>query len=129
MPEPVTPIPRSTAVDSAPAFLRDGYVFGQRSFAELGADAFHIRLLGQPATFVLAALSCVDYVTTFETDTPAPLLELLEPEIYVKGGDYSPDMLAETRVVEGYGGQVRILDYLRDHSTTAVVAKIREQGS
>lgn len=76
---------------------------------------------------VLAALSCVDYVTTFETDTPAPLLELLEPEIYVKGGDYSPDMLAETRVVEAYGGQVRILDYLRDHSTTAVVAKIREQ--
>lgn len=78
---------------------------------------------------VLAALSCVDYVTTFATDTPAPLLKLLEPEIYVKGGDYSPDMLAETRVVEAYGGQVRILDYLRDHSTTAVVARIREQRS
>lgn len=55
MPDHFTPIPRTRAVDSAPAFLQDGYVFGQRRFAELGADAFHMRLLGQPATFVRGA--------------------------------------------------------------------------
>lgn len=74
---------------------------------------------------VIAALSCVDYVTVFDTDTPIPLIEALRPDIYAKGGDYSPEMLAETAVVEACGGQVRILDYVADHSTTAVVERIR----
>ena len=37
---------------------------------------------------VLAALSCVDYVTVFDTDTPIPLLERIRPDVYAKGGDY-----------------------------------------
>ncbi len=74
---------------------------------------------------VLAALSCVDYVTVFETDTPIPLLELLQPDVYAKGGDYTPEMLAETAVVRAYGGEVRILDFVKDRSTTDVVRKIR----
>lgn len=74
---------------------------------------------------VLAALSCVDYVTVFETDTPIPLLERLKPDVYAKGGDYSPEMMAETAVVRGYGGKVTILDYVASHSTTEVVTRIR----
>jgi D-beta-D-heptose 7-phosphate kinase / D-beta-D-heptose 1-phosphate adenosyltransferase len=74
---------------------------------------------------VLAALSCVDYVTIFDSDTPIPLIERLHPEIYAKGGDYTPDMLAETAVVRACGGEVRILDYVAAHSTTAVVGRIR----
>lgn len=74
---------------------------------------------------VLAALSCVDYVTVFDSDTPIPLLERLRPEVYAKGGDYTPDMLEETAVVERYGGQVRIMDYVSAQSTTAVVERIR----
>lgn len=74
---------------------------------------------------VLAALSCVDYVTVFDSDTPIPLLERLRPEVYAKGGDYTPDMLAEAAVVERYGGQVRIMDYVSAQSTTAVVQRIR----
>jgi len=74
---------------------------------------------------VLAALSCVDYVTVFDSDTPIPLLERLRPEVYAKGGDYTPDMLRETAVVEHYGGQVRIMDYVSAQSTTAVVERIR----
>ena len=74
---------------------------------------------------VLAALSCVDYVTVFDTDTPIPLIESLRPDIYAKGGDYSPQMLAETPVVHACGGQVRILDYVPDHSTTEVARRIR----
>ncbi len=77
---------------------------------------------------VLAALSCVDYVTVFDTDTPIPLLERLRPDVYAKGGDYSPEMMAETAVVLGYGGQVRILDYVASHSTTEVVSRIRSQN-
>ena len=74
---------------------------------------------------VLAALSCVDYVTVFATDTPIPLLERIRPDIYAKGGDYTVERLPEAQVVQSYGGQVRILDYLPDYSTTSVVDRIR----
>ena len=73
---------------------------------------------------MLAALSCVDYVTIFETDTPIPLIEVLRPDVYTKGGDYTPQMLEETEAVEAYGGIVEILDYVADHSTSALVERI-----
>ncbi|WP_163164852.1 D-glycero-beta-D-manno-heptose 1-phosphate adenylyltransferase [Arthrobacter sp. Alg241-R88] len=75
---------------------------------------------------VVAALSCVDYVTVFDTPTAAPLIAQLRPEVYAKGGDYTPEMLAETPAVEEYGGRVAILDYVAERSTTAVVKRIRE---
>ncbi len=78
---------------------------------------------------VIAALSCVDYVTSFGTDNPIPLIDSLQPDIYAKGGDYSTEMLDETQAVEAHGGTVRILDYVADHSTTAVVEKIQTQTS
>lgn len=77
---------------------------------------------------VIAALSCVDYVTVFDTDTPIPLINELRPEVYAKGGDYSPQMLAETPAVEAHGGTVSILDYVADQSTSAVVRRIRDSG-
>jgi D-beta-D-heptose 7-phosphate kinase/D-beta-D-heptose 1-phosphate adenosyltransferase len=77
---------------------------------------------------VIAALSCVDHVTVFDTPTPIPLIELLKPDVYAKGGDYTPGMLAETVAVERYGGTVSILDYVPEHSTTAVLERIRAAG-
>ncbi|MGO4237577.1 D-glycero-beta-D-manno-heptose 1-phosphate adenylyltransferase [Pseudarthrobacter sp. YAF2] len=75
---------------------------------------------------VVAALSCVDYVTVFDTPTAVPLIRRLRPEVYAKGGDYTPGMLAETPAVEEYGGRVAILDYVAERSTTAVVNRIRD---
>ncbi|HEV7949718.1 MAG TPA: D-glycero-beta-D-manno-heptose 1-phosphate adenylyltransferase [Glaciihabitans sp.] len=74
---------------------------------------------------VVAALDCVDYVTVFDSDTPVPLIERLHPDVYAKGGDYTPEMLAETPVVQSYGGRVQILDYVSEHSTTETVNRIR----
>jgi len=74
---------------------------------------------------VLSGLSCVDHLTVFDEDTPAALLERLRPEIYAKGGDHRAELLAETAVVAGYGGEVRILSYLPDRSTSAVISRIR----
>jgi rfaE bifunctional protein kinase chain/domain/rfaE bifunctional protein nucleotidyltransferase chain/domain len=74
---------------------------------------------------VLAALSCVDHVTTFAADTTSGLITRLRPDVYAKGGDYTPEMLPETPAVRAYGGEVRILDYLPDRSTTAVLQRIR----
>lgn len=76
---------------------------------------------------VIEALSCVDYVTVFDTDTPVPLIEALRPEIYAKGGDYTEQMLAETASVQAHGGRVRILDYVSDHSTTEVLRRMRQR--
>ncbi len=82
---------------------------------------------------ILAALACVDYVTIFGEPTAGPLVELLRPAIYVKGGDYAsadsnkPDLdrLPEARVVQGYGGIVRLIPYVPHHSTTELIAAIK----
>jgi bifunctional ADP-heptose synthase (sugar kinase/adenylyltransferase) len=68
----------------------------------------------------------VDYVTIFDTPTASPLIRQIQPDIYAKGGDYTPEMLAETDAVEEYGGRVVILDYVAERSTTAVVQRIRD---
>ena len=70
-------------------------------------------------------IDCVDLVTAFTQDTPARLIEMVRPDVYTKGGDYTPQMLPETPIVERLGGEVRVLDYLSDHSTTAIVGRIR----
>ncbi|WP_158590008.1 D-glycero-beta-D-manno-heptose 1-phosphate adenylyltransferase [Amnibacterium setariae] len=77
---------------------------------------------------LVAELSCVDYVTVFSTDTPIALIERIEPDVYAKGGDYVPEMLEETAVVEAHGGEVRILDYVSPHSTTDLIARVRAAG-
>jgi rfaE bifunctional protein nucleotidyltransferase chain/domain len=75
---------------------------------------------------VIAALSCVDYVTVFDSPTAIPLIDQLRPDVYAKGGDYTPEMLEETKSVEDHGGRVAILDYVAERSTTAVVRRIRD---
>ena len=82
---------------------------------------------------ILAALSCIDYVTIFGEPTAGPLVALLQPAIYVKGGDYAseqggvPDAkrLPETKVVQAYGGIVRLIPYLPHHSTTELIEEIK----
>lgn len=82
---------------------------------------------------LLAALAFVDYVTIFSEPTAGPLVEQSRPAIYVKGGDYAqvrsqqpdPRRLPEARVVEGYGGMVRLIPYLPHHSTTALIEAIK----
>jgi D-beta-D-heptose 7-phosphate kinase / D-beta-D-heptose 1-phosphate adenosyltransferase len=74
---------------------------------------------------VLAALSYVDYVTTFDTDSPRELISEIRPDIYVKGGDYTRETLPETNLVESLGGAVCILPFVEDRSTTNLIARIR----
>lgn len=78
---------------------------------------------------VLAALSCVDYVTVFHEDTPRALIRRLRPDVYAKGGDYTAEMLPETPDVRAAGGQVVILDYVSDHSTTEIIGRIRSSAT
>ena len=74
---------------------------------------------------VLAALSSVDYIVPFEEDTPDELIRAIRPDVFVKGGDYTRETLPETELVEALGGEVRILPYIDDRSTTGVIERIR----
>ena len=78
---------------------------------------------------VLAELSAVDYVTVFSSDTPARLIAAVEPDVYAKGGDYTAAMLPETPIVEAHGGEVRIVDYVRTHSTSEIIARAQALGA
>lgn len=74
---------------------------------------------------VIAALESVSLVTFFDEDTPVQLLSELAPHIYVKGGDYDMRTLAETALVEGYGGRALAIPFVDGYSTSALVRKIR----
>ena len=82
----------------------------------------------QDRAAMLAALQCVDVVTFFDQDTPYQLIELLRPDILVKGGDYDMAKLPETALVQSWGGKAVAIDFEFDRSTTALVKKIRQTG-
>lgn len=74
---------------------------------------------------MLSGLKAVDYTVIFEEDTPEELIATLKPSIHVKGGDYKKEDLPETKIVESYGGEVRILSFVEGKSTTNIVKKIQ----
>ena len=76
--------------------------------------------------YVLAALEAVDAVVEFDQDTPLELVQLLEPDVIVKGGDYSPDTVVGADVVRAReGGRVVIVPIVPGHSTTSTIEKLR----
>jgi bifunctional ADP-heptose synthase (sugar kinase/adenylyltransferase) len=74
---------------------------------------------------MLAALESVSLVTWFDEDTPVQLLTDLRPAIYVKGGDYAMETLAESQLVAQWGGLALAIPFLAGYSTTSLVRKIR----
>ena len=73
--------------------------------------------------FMLAHLASVDYVVLFSEDTPLELIRVLEPDVLVKGGDWTPDKIVGADLVQARGGKVLSLPLLGDFSTTAWLAK------
>jgi rfaE bifunctional protein nucleotidyltransferase chain/domain len=78
---------------------------------------------------VLAALACVSLVVIFEGRTPVELIRTLRPELYVKGGDYDMEQLEETKLVRSWGGRSLAMSFVNGYSTTALVGRIRAQGT
>jgi bifunctional ADP-heptose synthase (sugar kinase/adenylyltransferase) len=69
----------------------------------------------------------VDHIVAFDEDTAAELARAVRPHVFVKGGDYTLERLPEAAVVHALGGEVRILPYVRDRSTTSLIARVRER--
>ena len=114
-------------------YLEKARALGDALFVGLNGDASSARLKGRGRPLVpaqerarlLAALDTVDAVVIFDQDTADSLLGALQPEIYVKGGDYAHKNLPERPTVEAYGGRVELIDYLPGHSTSELIQKIR----
>ncbi len=128
-------------------YLAAARAMGDVLVVGVNADASTRRLKGPARPIVpqaeraemLAGLACVDFVTIFDEDTAEELVRALQPEVYVKGGDYTIDSgdgtasaspmakpLPEAAVVRGYGGRVALIPYVPGHSTTELLARIVE---
>jgi rfaE bifunctional protein nucleotidyltransferase chain/domain len=77
---------------------------------------------------VIAALESVSMVTWFDENTPLEIITELKPDTLVKGGDYDMRTLAETAVLESYGGNAVAIAFVQGYSTTALVQKIRSSS-
>jgi D-glycero-beta-D-manno-heptose 1-phosphate adenylyltransferase len=73
---------------------------------------------------VMAALSCVDYVTIFDESTPREIIVALLPDVLVKGGDWDIDRIVGRDEVEAAGGKVLSLPFVEGCSTSDVIERI-----
>jgi rfaE bifunctional protein nucleotidyltransferase chain/domain len=99
----------------------------------LNSDASARKLKGegrpvmdeQSRALMLASLLVVDAVVIFEEDTPLNLIELIKPDVLVKGGDYTLEQIVGAKEVVAFGGRVAINPLVAGFSTTGIISKIR----
>jgi D-beta-D-heptose 7-phosphate kinase/D-beta-D-heptose 1-phosphate adenosyltransferase len=116
------------------AYLRAARALGDRLVVAVNDDDSVRRLKGEGRPInpladrmaMLAALEMVDWVVPFSEDTPARLIGRLLPDMLVKGGDYKPEAIAGHDAVVAAGGEVRVLDFVAGHSTTALLEAMRK---
>jgi rfaE bifunctional protein nucleotidyltransferase chain/domain len=77
---------------------------------------------------IVAALRSVDYVITFSEPNVERLLLQLKPDVHCKGTDYTVETVPERETVKGYGGRIAIVGDPKDHSTKAVLGKLRSSN-
>jgi D-beta-D-heptose 7-phosphate kinase / D-beta-D-heptose 1-phosphate adenosyltransferase len=75
---------------------------------------------------VLEELESIDYVISFDDDTPIPLLEAIRPDVLVKGADYTKEQVVGWQVVEAYGGRIALAPLIDGRSTSSVIQRILE---
>ncbi len=115
------------------AYLNGAKMLGDVLIVGVNTDDSIRRLKGpsrpivnlQDRIEVLAALSSVDHIVAFDEDSPVELVRLVKPDLFVKGGDYTREMLPEASLVETLGGEVRILPLIPERSTSDIIASIR----
>ncbi len=75
---------------------------------------------------IIAALQCVNAVVLFNEETPYNLIELVQPDVLVKGSDYQPENIVGFDIVMAKGGVVKTIDYLPGYSTSLIEKRIKE---
>ena len=105
-----------------------------RLIVGLNSDASVTRLKGEDRPIqseasraaVLASLASVDMVVIFSEDTPIELIKAIQPDVLVKGADYSVDEVVGSDVVQSYGGRILLADLEDGHSTTATIKRMAQ---
>ncbi len=116
------------------SLLRQSASFGDRLIVGLNSDDSVKRLKGperpvqneHARALLLAALQSVDAVILFGDDTPEELIKAIRPDYLVKGSDYKVENIAGAEFVQGYGGQVRLVDLVNGCSTSGLVRRMRK---
>lgn len=116
-------------------YLEEAKALGDRLIVAVNTDASVRRLKGptRPANSlesrarVLAALQSVDWVVSFDSDTPRELIEAVSPDILVKGGDNKVEDIPGAQWVMDHGGEVKILSYVDGFSTTKTLNKYTQK--
>lgn len=117
-------------------YLNEASNLGDRLIVGLNADASVSRLKGphrpinpqHSRAYVLAGLECVSAVIVFEEDTPLKLIQLIVPDVLVKGGDWEVNQIVGSDFVIQQGGQVFSLPFYNGFSTTSIEEKIKNQS-
>jgi rfaE bifunctional protein nucleotidyltransferase chain/domain len=78
---------------------------------------------------ILEAIEAIDFLTSFSEETPRRIIALLLPDVLVKGGDWRPEEVVGKKEVETAGGIVVLVPYLKGHSTSSLIGKIRRSFS
>ena len=115
------------------ASLSEAASYGDVLVAAVNADASVKRLKGNnrpvngqnARALLLASLLMTDAVIIFEEDTPQQLIAALQPDVLVKGGDYTIEEIAGATEVIAAGGQVKIAKIIDGVSTTAIIQKMK----
>ncbi len=118
-------------------YLQKARALGDLLVLGLNSDSSIRRLKGEKRPLIgqeerahiLAALDCIDHVVIFDEDTPYELIDLLRPDILVKGGDYQAAEVVGREIVESDGGRVELISFVDGKSTTNIIEKILSQYS
>lgn len=114
-------------------YLAKAADLGDKLIIGLNSDLSATRLKGphrpinneETRSSILASLFFVDAVVLFSEDTPYQLIDLIKPDVLVKGADYTVEEIAGADIVQASGGKVCLIDYLPGYSTTAIEQKIK----
>ena len=117
-------------------YLTKAKEFGDVLIVGLNSDTSVQRLKGKDRPInpeadrarILDALKPVDYVVIFEEDTPLRLIQMVKPDVLVKGGDYKVEEIVGSEYVMSYGGKVEIIPFVEGKSTTKIIQKIKGEG-
>lgn len=75
---------------------------------------------------IMAALEFIDFVTIFDETTPLKLINLLKPDVLIKGGDWAEDDVVGRDEIKKWGGKLMLIPEIKGKSTTSIVDKIRQ---
>jgi len=115
-------------------YLAKAKSLGTKLIVGLNTDASVKRLKGDSRpvndenarALLLASLMFVDEVILFDTDTPRDLINFVQPDVLVKGGDYKPEEIVGYDIVKAKGGEVITIDFIEGYSTSATIEKMNK---